>query len=363
MAKFFYDLDEIRNISILDVCEHLGVLVEKQGSSVFCKLRDERTASCRLYLNNSNGKDSFYDFGASVGGDVIKFVAEYKGLTWQSALEELASMFGIEPVNNIEFMTRTELTDLEYSKIGVYGDRATKNFDFDLDNFSLESNKRFSEKYSMPVNELRKLYPDIYALNVLRKKAIPFVYRLRNDYYFELFNVVQSQKNYYGSFNIEKVLNDELEDCSKACKEVILAEKLLDKALKGTDITYSFKEYDVKSDMQHIHDGKISFEIGPCSYVDIKRESKVLGTELVNNKKTAITVNEYFELGEHGINTVPHAAFVQGEKVNLVYLPENAPYIDMCIDTYRKDVAERQKNANNFNNKEVSKVIEERDVR
>jgi len=64
--KAFYNLEDLNSISILEVCNYFGVPINKNGGSYFCKLRNERTASCKLYLNNSDGHDSFYDFGSGV---------------------------------------------------------------------------------------------------------------------------------------------------------------------------------------------------------------------------------------------------------------------------------------------------------
>lgn len=331
--KGFYNLDDILSISIRDVCNYLGVPVEQHGGSCFCKLRDEKTASCRLYLDNSDGHDSFYDFGSHVGGSVINFVEQRLGCDWQGAVEELARVFSIEPINNSDYFNRNELTDLEYKKIGVYGDLATKNFEFDLERFSLESVQKYSEKYAMPVNQLRKDYPSKYAHDIIKKRAIPFVYSLRNKYYFHLYCCLSIQKTITGHFDINNVPHSDLQECKELCKEVEKAENLLKKALRGTDITYTFKDYNILEDLKKLYYGEIAFEVGENSYAEVKRESQRHGVDL---RYRSLDVDDYMALSDYGINSVLHAAFLKNDKVNLAFLPEQSELIDKCIGLYKE---------------------------
>lgn len=333
MANQFYDLDEVRSISLLDVCEALGILVEKKGSSCFCKLRNERTASCKLYLDNPGEPHSFYDFGANVGGDVIKFVSCYENCDWQQALERLANLFNIAPINNNDYLHRNELTDSEYAKIGIYGDRASKNFDLNLDKFSIEAVQAYSEKYAMQVNQLRKDYPSKYEYDVLRKRAIPYVYKKRNDYYFQLYCALSTHKLFASEFDIKNISEDVLLECSTSCGALIKAEKLLKKALEGTNVKYTFKDYDVASDLKKIFYGEISFEIGENSYSEVKRASCSFGVDLMFKP---LKLDEYLALGDFGITDVFHAAFLKDDKVNLAYLPDQSAEIDKCMRLYNQ---------------------------
>jgi len=337
--KAFYNLEDLNSISILEVCNYFGVPINKNGGSYFCKLRNERTASCKLYLNNSDGHDSFYDFGSGVGGNVIKFASECLNCDFQAAIEALANAFNIAPVNNTEYFNRNELTDLEWKKIGVYGDLATKNFDFDLDKFSLESTQKYSEKYSMSVNQLRKDYPGKYAIDIIKKRAIPHVYSLRNEYYFRLHTCLSFQKSLLGHFDINNVPHKELEELKASCKEVEHAEGLLKKALRGTDIAYSFKEYNILEDLKKIYCGEIAFEIGANSYAEVKYTSQRHGTDL---RYRSVSMDEYLKLADYDINSVMHAAFVKNDNVNITFLPEQSELIDELIDLCQKDILDKQ---------------------
>lgn len=335
--KAFYNLEDLNSISILDVCEHFGVPVEKKGNSYFCKLRNEKTASCKLYLNNADRHDSFFDFGSSVGGNVIKFVSECLGCDWQAAVETLANAFNIEPVNNTEYYNRNDLTDREWKKIGVCGDLASKNFEFNLEKFSLESTQKYSEKYSMSVNQLRKDYPYKYEVDIIKKRAIPHVYSLRNNYYFKLYSCLSLQKSILGYFDINNVSQNELEELKGLCKEVTQAEGLLKKALRGTDINYTVKEYNVLEDLKKVYYGEIAFEIGANSYAEVKFASQRHGTDL---RYRSVSMYEYLQLADYDINSVMHAAFVKGNNVNIAFLPEQGELIDVLIDLCQKDILE-----------------------
>lgn len=327
----FYNLDEVRSLSILDVCHAYGIEVSTRGN--FIKLRDEKTASCKLYFGDGNDNDSFYDFGSHQNGDVIKLVSVYTGCSWQEALESLASTFGIAPVNNTQYMDRNELSDLEWRKLGVYGDRATKNFDFDLEKYSIESVQRFSDKYGIPVNQLRKEYPNKYMYDIIKKRAIPHVYRMRNDYYFHLYNHLSAQLSILGHFDLNNMSHEDLQECKDMCKQLTQAESLLRKALKGTDVRYQCRQYDVLQDLTKIYKGEISFEIGKLSYAELKSESRLQGVDL---RFREVSVGDYVAMDEYGINSVGHAAFLKNDKVNIVFLPEHSALIDKCIGLYEQ---------------------------
>lgn len=331
----FYDLDEVKSIPILDVCDFLGIPWKRSGKTYWCKLRpEENTASCQLNVENGSKHDWFYDHGSHVGGDVIRFAQECIGCSWQDALDNLAGTFGVQSLSNSDYMNRTELSDHEYKKIGVYGDLATKNMEFPFDKYSIEYIKKMSEMFSMPVNQLRKEFPDRYAIDIMYKRAIPTVYRMRNTYYFALYCAMASQKAVTGKFDINNVPPKEMADLQALCKEVTQGEKILGKALKGTGIHYSYRDYNIAKDLAGIHLGKIEFEIGEHTYADLKRGSKYHG---VNIAYRPVSVAEYLTLGGMGLNSIYHAAYLRNDRVNIAFWAENEPEVDKLLDRYEKD--------------------------
>lgn len=330
LAKNFYDLDEIRSISILEVCDTFGVKVNR---AKMCSLRSEKTPSCKLYTDNRGGFDHFHDFGDGSHGDVIVFVSRVTGSDWQTALETLAGIYGIEPVNNIEYQNRNELTNAQYAKIGIYGDLATKNLDIDLERFSVESAQKYSDKYRMTVNELRREYPEVYTYKILMGRALPFVSDMRNDYYTELYNHYSLAL----ALNIgdpRKLDERKVEEFSKLQKELDTAEKLLHKAAEGTSVkeTLKYRKYNVIEDYEALIDGKISFQVGSLSYHDLKCKAREHDEVL---RYRSVPSGDYFKLACGLLNDVHHAAFLKGDSVNLVFLPEQDLVIDNCIDALK----------------------------
>lgn len=329
--KSFYDLDQIRSISILEVADMCGIDVKKAGRSYWCKLRPEKTASVKLYIDNDTGYDSFCDFGnGNKGGDVIVFVAEAMNMDWQTAVEYLADNFNIEPVNNMDYRTRNELTDYQYEKIGIQGDLATKNLDINLEKYSLESVQKYSDKYRMSVNELRKTYPEFYTNKILMGRAMPFVSNMRNMYYAHLYNHYLLAKSM--KISDPTSLDDAfIQKFEKHRAKLAQAEKLLHKAAKGTSMEerLELKHYDVLEDYKGLIEGKIAFQYGVLPYNDIKQAARK-NDEVVHYR--SVPLEDYFKLRRGSLDDIPHAAFVRAEKVNLAFLPEHSLEIENCIN-------------------------------
>lgn len=333
MTKNFYDLEQIRGIPILEVCSAFGIKVRRSGRTYTCKLRDEKTPSVHLYTRNNNGQDNFYDFGVNEGGDVIVFVSKILNTDWQSALENLASTFGIEPVNNTEYRDRNELTNYQYEKIGVYGDLATKNLDFNLEKYTLESAQKYSDKYNMTVNELRSKYPEFYTHKILMNKALPYVLNLRNSYYTELYNHYVLAKNL--RVQDPTALSDSfIQKLNEKKNELVTAEKLLYKAAKGTSLEerLSVRSYDVESDFHAILNGEISFQVGSVPYFEIKQAARK-NDEVVHYR--SVSVDDYESMLSGLLGCVSYAAFLKADKVNLAFLPEDSDIIERVFETFR----------------------------
>ena len=179
-----YDVDRLNEIPILSVCSHLNIPIEKKyGRRVWCKARQERTASTMLDLD----KNTFYDYGAGGhGGDVIAFYAYVTGVSQGEAMKELGNVFGILPTDPRAGLYSHELTNFEWEKIGLYGDSASKNYSFDIERMPIDRCWELSEQFNMPMNALRKAYPEVYE-KMLREKALPHLRELRNRYYLNIY--------------------------------------------------------------------------------------------------------------------------------------------------------------------------------
>ena len=84
-----YNADELRNISIKKVIDYLGYEGIKSGDKRWkYKIRDEKTASATIYEDSN----SFYDFGASVGGDNFTLIMWATGCDFKGACRILKEM-------------------------------------------------------------------------------------------------------------------------------------------------------------------------------------------------------------------------------------------------------------------------------
>lgn len=77
-------------VDMNQVLEYYGIEMNRKGLCL-CPFHDDKDPSLKAY---KNGK-GFYCFTCGTGGDVIKFVALYRGLGNLEAAKELAAAFGV----------------------------------------------------------------------------------------------------------------------------------------------------------------------------------------------------------------------------------------------------------------------------
>lgn len=78
------------SVDMYQVLEYCGLETNRKGLCL-CPFHNDRDPSLKAY---KNGK-GFYCFTCGTGGDVIKFVALYRGIRNEEAAKELAAAFGI----------------------------------------------------------------------------------------------------------------------------------------------------------------------------------------------------------------------------------------------------------------------------
>lgn len=96
-------IQAVKNVPLMDVIGHY-VNLRRRGATYIglCPFHDERTPSFAVHPTTNIYKC----FGCGAGGDVIKFVMEYKRKTFAEAVEFIAGLTGI----SIERTERTEKT-------------------------------------------------------------------------------------------------------------------------------------------------------------------------------------------------------------------------------------------------------------
>lgn len=236
-------------VPIKDVCTALGIEV---GRNNMVKIRDERTASAQLHLD----KNTWHDFGTGRGGDVIGLVMEYFNCNFNSAISFVATVGGLD--FSQEAPRPMGLTNAEWAKLDISGDIASKNFDIDFRTQTLEEVKALSDKGNMSVNEFKKQHPKEYE-DLLYARAIPYVERLREDYFEDVYSTccILCLENGIDWHTVAQTkFTDEI-------KELWTAEALLRRAEEGTDIPmWKKREYNPEEDINHILFGKEPVKFG-----------------------------------------------------------------------------------------------------
>ena len=116
------DLEPIKAKSCVDYLQGKGFDLDKKSSKQYSffksPLRDEKTAS--FCVNNS--KNTWFDYGAACGGDVIRLVEMIEGVNFKEAIKIL------EPVKNTEFKPVKKSNSLKIIKAGPINDSRLINY-------------------------------------------------------------------------------------------------------------------------------------------------------------------------------------------------------------------------------------------
>ncbi len=298
--------EQLKELPILDVAESFGLHPQTKGKHATVAVRDEKTASCTFYPNNT-----FYDFGSGVGGDTIAFAQYVTGKEFYEACTELAQNFGIEISRKYQ-KGEAFLSDQQYALIGISADLATKNFDLDVARWGVERTKKFAEQYQMTVQELAKQHPDIYH-NMLRSRAVPWVYEMRHGYYREILTTDALCRATGTDLTTQFPM---LQDLQKVSLKLNSAEQVLKKAITDKSrLSFNAKRHDLQRDIQAIRDGRISIEVGNISYAEYKKQTNQHEETRLFHK---IPYEEYVTF-QSATADVPYAAFYRNGEVNIAY--------------------------------------------
>lgn len=93
-------------MTMRQVAEHFGFKISRAGF-IRSPLREEKTPSCKLYDR------SYYDFGASCGGDLIQFTAAVLGMSNWDACRYLIEAFSLPIALSIDADQRAEIARRE----------------------------------------------------------------------------------------------------------------------------------------------------------------------------------------------------------------------------------------------------------
>lgn len=325
-SRPFYDLEQLKSIPIHEVAQAFGVQVKKAGNDYWCAIRDERTPSCKLYTKTN----SFCDFGAAnYGGDTIELTRFLNSCSSRyEAMEVLAQAFGIQPEQQSGNLRKLP-SIRQFAKIGIYGDVATKNFDFHIEKYGVEGAQKISKKYHMTVEKLSELYPDVYH-NMLRAKAVPYVHALRNAYLNNLRFCYDTTINFGWDAPIDDSLFDEAREM---LRDAETAERILKQAIQDPQkVKFQQNTYDLQADYTAIAKGEMTVELTasePMEYHELRALSKTSGRPL---QYSELPYDLYHTLSDSLREISPYSAFVKGNTVKIAYDAEFAEQINDLIN-------------------------------
>lgn len=336
-----YDAQKLNEIPILSVCLMLNIPVEKkQSHRAMCKVRKERTASTVLYLDSN----TFYDFGGGAGGDVIAFYAYAAEVSQGEAMKALGQAFGITPTNPRAGLQSNELTLYDWKHIGIYGERATKNFVFNVDRLPLNRLAEISEQYNMSMNELRKEHPRTYE-RILKQKALPYVRSLRNTYYLNVYGLYCFYKN-TGHPDLFRVPANQ-QDLIQEKEYLMQAERALSRAVQDTSIFFrAGTSYEPNTVLRQLLRGEP--ELGSRSYKGMQALARK------NNCFIRYRTLDVIDYQFADFSEIPHTAFVKGERVSVGFLPADEEKVLAIMDEIKDGHAPTLSSSSpepSFNNK------------
>lgn len=330
-----YDFNTINAvIPIEDVLAYHGI--ESNGKGWYRIRPEDDTPSA--HIDKDKIGNAIHDFGGGVVvGDRVKNTLNPISLTMYlnncdavRASQILGDAFGIQPKTN-DYKETKGLSDLEWIELGIQPDMASKNIDFYPEKYGAEKTTLYAEKYRIPMEKLRTEDIKMYV-KILRTRAIPHLFNLRNEYYREMYNQFSLAKAVDSSYDVNKVLNDNLTEFSSLAKSLNRIENILYKAIKDTTINFKFKAHDAAADFLKIVSGDLAFEIGDCCYIDIKDEAF---KRKVNVCYSDVSLSEYHTLLNNGLDLFRVAAFQKGDNVKLAFLSSDATKFNYLIKALR----------------------------
>ncbi len=263
-----YSLADVKSVSILDVCDRLGITVSRRGKHYWCKLRDECNPSTVLHPEHN----SFYDFGTQQHGSNIDLVCTVTGKSFPDAVRYLGETFDLTPETYAEKRDRFRIMSrTDYARIGLHADLATKNFVYDIAHYPPDKLLDIELRYQMPMNTLRKEHPETYA-RIIRDKDIPYVHQLRELYYLDVWNyysLLQSTGRAFLFYDSERT-QAHFAERTNALEQ---AERSLYKAGQGTGLRIPEPaHYDPLRVISLMLTDRLTISLGTCSKKDLTRQ-------------------------------------------------------------------------------------------
>lgn len=327
-------IERLKAIPLVDILHEIyGIETHQHGGRHYCKIRDERTASCCIYPDNT-----WYDFGGSVGGDTINLIETMEHCDRKAAIEKLGALYHIDRGE-----TRRDpsiLMDYEWKKLGIEPDMVSKNLninildapngkrsrfaDINLDPTNEEQIAAFREKYMVPINEFRQKDSPGYH-RILREKAF--------------YPLMEEKDRYLGMLHSEYQLAYEIDpkaalritasnpERKKQAEGLGQKARLLRRAVDDISLLRvpEFK-LDPERDLRGILDGNTRYQVSKLPYYGLCRYARICGDNL-----SSVTVSYDLYAQKHypeksKLRGIPHYAVYQNHECTVYcmdkYLPQ-----------------------------------------
>ena len=303
-----YDLNEVKSVPILKICDQLGINYMKRGKNYWCKVRPEKNASCILHPDSN----TFYDFGNQEKGNVIGFVHYASGRNIRDSISFIAENFSLEPINGNKSFDFRPLSNWEYEQIGLYGDMASKNIAFPVFSEDVDKLCEISYMYRFSMNDLKKEFLEGYEY-ILKERAMPYIASLENQYfrevfcYYELLKMFGKQVDFYDSAVTDKKFKEKE-------NSVYRAKNILYKAAFNTSLDVPHpKHISPQRVISHLLQGKISIILSGLT-------DELLSKTVENNKIILNELNlDFDQYSFLNLDDIPHCASYSQGKVRLKY--------------------------------------------
>jgi len=345
----FYDWNQVKAIPMVDVCSHFGLKLTFKGKNPWCSIRsDDDTPSTIIHVDDGpNYKaNTFHDFGYHESGDNIALACKFLGLDRYNesdrskAVTYLGDAFHL-PVKEAgrNAARPLELTEREYNMIGLYGDLATKNFTFNLDTTDIDRIQAISEKYGMPMNQLKKQHTRMYE-RLLTTHAIPYIQEQRNHFYMDLWltrDHVQKAEA-AGDKILMAVYQKDFSDDAKRLRDL---DDILFRAVHGTKLTMPKNRlYDPDVILEKIDAGELKPSFGSRSYSGMMRLAEDRQTSV---KYQSLDLYSVYMYGSEELGNIPYSAFLSNGKAVVGYLEKDKEVLRPIFD--RMALKDRKKTA------------------
>lgn len=333
-----YDLGQIKSIPCADVAAKYGIQLKKVHNKLWGKLRREDKTSS---FNISEEKNFWHDFGSGKGGSVIDLVMELEGITMEKAISKLAQDYGFETQKTLGW---SPLTDNQYKVLGIQPERATMNFNFDLNKHSIEKLERWSNKYGMPVKDLAIKYPKVYN-DMITSISTRLITSLRDSYHANLALYQDPNNNQV----TREFIKTSLKRTSQEINEKV---DLLQRAVVGKKADFSILYVNCDKDLNEVLKQR---GLNKSNEKDIKKlEDEKIKDRIVSAYKKLFNFDQikYFTTEQakalndlNKVVTKEDNKFIKVEGINEAY-----KLIGKKIDNLQIDYANVIKEAKTFNN-------------